>query len=452
MTHQALHDPPTLDPDMLEESSSANEEDKAVVWWIVAFVGVFQALHSITDRAVTWLIHFLSTLLMFLATLSKCDKIQRIYHLFPNSLYRFKQYINNRCGPSEITKYAVCSKCETLYSFDDCIEKRREGVYVSQMCSHDEFGCAPCTTELLKKIVSKSRNPRIYPHKVYCYTAIMSSLQRFFRRPGFFELIESTRSTHTGSVLCDVFQGQIWKDFLNYCGEPFLLVPLCYAVIFNIDWFQPYEHYKYSVGVIYLALLNLPRGVRYKRENIILVGIIPGPSEPSLHINTYLAPLVTELLDLWKGVSIEIDGVQREVRVVLICVACDTPAARKVCGFLGHSANLGCPKCYCEFSEGGLARNRSNFDCSTWRKRTNATHRASVREILKCNTKTAREAKESSEGCRFSALLNLPYFDPVRMTVIDGMHNIFLGSAKYFVHKILIATGVNQSFRLSIAV
>ena len=187
-----------------------------MVWWIVVFVGVFQALHSITDRAAMWLIHFLSALLMFLATLSKCDQIQRIYRLFPNSLYRFKQYIKNCCGPSEITKYVVCPKCETLYSFDNCIEKRREGIYISKMCSHCEFGRTPCGKELVKRIVSTSGNPRIYPYKVYCYTAISSSLHRFFCRPGFLELIESTRSTHTGLVLCDVFQGQIWKDFLHY--------------------------------------------------------------------------------------------------------------------------------------------------------------------------------------------------------------------------------------------
>ena len=36
----------------------------------------------------------------------------------------------------------------------------------------------------------------------------------------------------------------------------------------------------YSTGVIYLTSLNLPRNERYKPENIILIGIIPGPKEP----------------------------------------------------------------------------------------------------------------------------------------------------------------------------
>ena len=60
----------------------------------------------------------------------------------------------------------------------------------------------------------------------------------------------------------------------------------------NIHWFQPYKHLTYSVGVIYLTIMNLPCSLRYKRENVLLVGIIPGPHEPSHDINSYLDPLV----------------------------------------------------------------------------------------------------------------------------------------------------------------
>ena len=53
-------------------------------------------------------------------------------------------------------------------------------------------------------------------------------------------------------------------------------------------------------------------------------------------------------------------------------------------------------------------------------------------------------------GCRFSVLLDLPYFDPVRMLLIDPMHYLFLGSAKYFTQKILIDTGVLDTHKLNI--
>ena len=51
----------------------------------------------------------------------------------------------------------------------------------------------------------------------------------------------------------------------------------------------------------------------------------------------------------------------------------------------------------------------------------------------------ATESAESQSGCRYLELVLLPYFDAPRMLVIDPMHNLFLGSAKYFLKNILIA-------------
>ena len=41
-----------------------------------------------------------------------------------------------------------------------------------------------------------------------------------------------------------------------------------------------------------------------------------------------------------------------------------------------------------------------------------------------------RNAKESLYGARYSELLRLPYFDCIRFTIVDPMHNLFLGTAK----------------------
>ena len=90
---------------------------------------------------------------------------------------------------------------------------------------------------------------------------------------------------------------------------------------------------QHSTGVIYLAVQNLPRSERFKRENIIILGIIPGPHEPSKTINSYLSPLVDELNQLWVGIVMQTpQNISVVVRAALICVACDIPAARKVCG------------------------------------------------------------------------------------------------------------------------
>ena len=45
---------------------------------------------------------------------------------------------------------------------------------------------------------------------------------------------------------------------------------------------------------------------------------------------------------------------------------------------------------------------------------------------------------ESELGCHNSVLLVLPYFDPIRMTIIDPMHNLFLRSAKHITRSVLL--------------
>ena len=89
-----------------------------------------------------------------------------------------------------------------------------------------------------------------------------------------------------------MYDGKVWIDLLTVSEEPFLASPFNLAVMLNIDWFQSYKHTISSVGAIYLTIMNLPRTMRFKRRNVILVAVIPGPSEPTHDINTLLAPLV----------------------------------------------------------------------------------------------------------------------------------------------------------------
>ena len=114
---------------------------------------------------------------------------------------------------------------------------------------------------------------------------------------------------------------------------PFLTERYTYGLLLNVDWLQPYKHIEYLVGVIYLVLLNLPRAIRYKQENVILYGVIPGPCEPTLTINAYLLPLVTALQQLWKGIQLRTVEGTINCRCAIVGAACDLPAARKVVGF-----------------------------------------------------------------------------------------------------------------------
>lgn len=130
------------------------------------------------------------------------------------------------------------------------------------------------------------------------------------------------------SVMADIYDGAVWQSFQNVNGQEFLSSRYSLGLLLNVDWFNPYKHVEYSVGAIYIAILNFPRHLRYQKENMILVGIIPGPNEPSLHINSFLEPVVGDLLKLWKGVEMATPDGVKTVRAALLCTAADIPATR----------------------------------------------------------------------------------------------------------------------------
>ena len=96
------------------------------------------------------------------------------------------------------------------------------------------------------------------------------------------------------------------------------------------------------------------------------------------------------------------------MQCALLCVACLL--------FLGL---LGCSKCLKQFPGHLGQRDYSGFDRTLWQLRTEKVHRQNVESIRKCTTVQSQSELESKFGCRYSILLDLPYFDPVRMTVID---------------------------------
>ena len=62
---------------------------------------------------------------------------------------------------------------------------------------------------------------------------------------------------------------------------------------------------------------------------MILVGVIPSPKEPSLHINPRKDFLVEELNSFWRGVHLLSPKYGSVVlKIALTCVACYLPATR----------------------------------------------------------------------------------------------------------------------------
>ena len=130
-----------------------------------------------------------------------------------------------------------------------------------------------------------------------------------------------------------IYDGSVWKEFREFFSDTNKNI----GIMLNLDWFNPFKHASYSIGAIYAVCLNLPRTERFKEKNVILVGIIPHMKhEPAT--NTFLEPLVKESQESWyDGFMLECYGCaeKQKIRVALLCVGCDVPACRKLCGFLG---------------------------------------------------------------------------------------------------------------------
>jgi len=76
-----------------------------------------------------------------------------------------------------------------------------------------------------------------------------------------------------------------------------------------------------------------------------VLGIIPGPKEPTSTINSYLRHHVDELERFWDGVVLNENGKPTLYMAALIAISSDIPATRKCCGFMAHNANKGIFSC-----------------------------------------------------------------------------------------------------------
>ena len=59
------------------------------------------------------------------------------------------------------------------------------------------------------------------------------------------------------------------------------------------------------------------------------------------------------------------------------------------------------------------------------------THKRFIHQHLAANTLSAQRSIEREGDCQYSVLLELSYFDPIGMCIIDLMHNLLLGIDKH---------------------
>lgn len=436
-----LDDPhiPELQDIYTNEEFAGSETVPPVVKLYIFFLFTFQATFRISDAALSVLLSFIAIFLKLLAEKYKAAELLQLSLVLPCTVTAARKIVNS--NRDNFSKYACCPSCSSVYSWKNCTENAsilEKCTYIKYPDHTQQHYRKPCGTALMKLIKTPGRNLIYHPRLVYCYKSITESLQELLLHPDFTSNCEKWRTApKRQNVYQDVFDGQVWNDFLEPDGQPFLSLPYNYALCLNVDWFQPFKHTAHSEGAAYVTILNLPRKERYLQENVILLGIIPGPHEPKLNINSFLQPFVNELKQLWKGVAMSTrDGYSVYVRAALLCCACDIPAARKVCGFMGHGALKGCSKCMLEFPTMNFGEKAvyTNTNRAEWTPRTKTDHKVQALTYKKAKTNAEQKELEREHGVRYSVLNELAYFDPPRMCVVDPMHNLLLGTSKHMIN------------------
>ena len=140
----------------------------------------------------------------------------------------------------------------------------------------------------------------------------------------------------------------------------------------------------------------------------------------------------------------------KNIRAALILVSCDIPAARKICGHV--SALVSCHRCE---KKANYENRQHNFagmeDMNDWFIHRNSyTYRQNAYAWRRCNSDASQKRFVKQTGVRWTELLRLPYFDPIRSTMIDPMHCLFLGIARWIVKRLWIEEGVLLSESLKV--
>ena len=110
-------------------------------------------------------------------------------------------------------------------------------------------------------------------------------------------------------VIADIFDGSHYSVLCNthvkvdnkVFDHTYFSDPRDVALGLSSDGFTPFNKRKSTVWPIIIFNYNLPPDIHFLIDNILSLGIIPGPKKPQ-DCNSFLWPFVQELFCLAKGV------------------------------------------------------------------------------------------------------------------------------------------------------
>ncbi|KAJ8518276.1 hypothetical protein ONZ45_g4631 [Pleurotus djamor] len=318
--------------------------------------------------------------------------------------------------------YVCCPKCYALYDSSSPPE----------FCqSRPTPQSSICGKRLMTAHHRGIRNTRA-PSRQFIYNDLKHWIGWMLSRPDLAQILDRDPVRYGGDAMHDIWDGEILCNFLGPDGQPWTCrgeeIRLLFSL--NMDTFNPFGNRAakkvVQTGAIYMALLNLPPNLRHRVENIYLAGVIPGPEAPRLdQINHLLRPLIDDLQILWQpGIWLTRTSTRPtgcKVRGAVVPVVSDLPATFELAGFGDHRSSHPCHECHIKL------RDLDNIDKHSFVPRDKGRHLQDAIHWKEAIDEDLREALYKKTHIRWSALLDLPYWDPARFITIDSMHCFHLG-------------------------
>ena len=335
-----------------------------------------------------------------------------------------------------IQRKVCCPFCCALYPVPP-----KDQINVNQLCNYPRFTSKtfakeerkPCNRELYEAATGKQVQK---PSQIFFDQLIRSWLGKMLKFLAFETALDASlnRTPPPNRQMDDIWDGSLWKTFRK-AGSVFTATSGNLVFVLWCDWFNPHgkeSRKKTSVGVMLLTCFNLPPSIRYKRENICLYGIMPGPSEPSTtEMNHFLKPLVNEMKEFWQGINFDSTAkhpiVGRTIHATLWPIHGDVPAMKKVTAFTAHSSRHFCSLCQItnKIYESG-------FPAPKCTHRTSSEVKLQAHKWEQATNPHDQKRLADNNGVQYTALHELPYWQSVEFFTVDIMHNIFLGLFKDF--------------------
>lgn len=286
------------------------------------------------------------------------------------------------------------------------------------------------------------------PRNTFSYLPLIPQLRALYTCP---ELAQKMRYRHEynnrNNSISDIFDGERYKTLcqkhvvIEGEKQPYKFFEEEHEIALGLsaDGMCPFKRRKNSCWPLLIVNYNLPPDERTHIDNLICVGVVPGPKCPA-DLNSFLQPLIKELLELARG-TVAVDITQRRafaLRAHLIAVFGDIPAITKILEFIGHNGCFPCRFCLIKTVAGATLGGGSHRYCPLRHPdgfETNPlelplrTHKECVRiglEILREPSKAARDNQATETGIKgLSLLARLPSISIPSSFPVDLMHMIW---------------------------